>query len=75
MQQLKDITLNPKSILIDFEQSAINAINKVFPSTIIECCHFHYSQNILEKKSDLKQLSKEGCIKKQIANIISLSLV
>ena len=42
----KTVTLNPKSILIDFEQSAINAINKVFPGTIIKCCHFHYVQNM-----------------------------
>ena len=42
----KNITLNPKSMLIDFEQSSINAINKVFPSTIIKYCHFHYAQNI-----------------------------
>ena len=62
----KNITRDPKSILIGFEQSAINAINKVFPSTNIKYCHFHYAQNIWKKikKYGLKQLSKEEHIKK-----------
>ncbi len=42
----KNITLKPTSILIDFEQSAINAINEVFPNTSVKACHFHYAQNI-----------------------------
>ncbi|CAF2885444.1 unnamed protein product [Rotaria sp. Silwood2] len=73
----KNITLQPKSILVYFERSAINAINEVFPSTIVKCCHFHYAQNIWKKvkKYGLKQLSKEEHIKRQIANIISLPLV
>ena len=73
----KNIILNSKSILIDFEQSAINAINKVFPGTIIKYCHFHYAQNIWKKilKSGLKQLSKEEHIQEQIVNIIGLLLV
>ena len=73
----KNITHNPKSILIDFEQSSINAINRVFASTIIKCCHFHYVQNIWKKilKYGLKQSSKEEHIKKLIATIIILTLV
>ena len=39
----KNINLNPKSILINFERSTINAINEAFPSIIIKCCHFYYS--------------------------------
>ncbi|CAF3135168.1 unnamed protein product [Rotaria socialis] len=75
--QEKNITLKPFSILIDFEQSSINAINKVFPSTKVKCCHFHYAQNIWKKlkKYDLVKLSKEEHIRRQIANIISLPLV
>ncbi|CAF2838644.1 unnamed protein product [Rotaria sp. Silwood2] len=73
----KNVTLNPTSILIDFEQSAINAINRVFPRTVVNCCHFHFAQNIWKKvkKYGLTKLSKEQHIRRQIANIISLPLV
>jgi hypothetical protein len=73
----KNITLKPTSILIDFEQSAINAINEVFPNTSVKACHFHYAQNIWKKlkKYGLRRLSKEEHIRRQIANAISLPLV
>lgn len=45
----KKILLNPSSILIDFEQSMINAINDVFPQAQVKECHFHYAQNIWKK--------------------------
>ncbi|CAF1970830.1 unnamed protein product [Rotaria magnacalcarata] len=73
----KNVTLNPTSILNDFEQSAINAINQVFPRTVVKCCHFHSVQNIWKKvkKYSLTKLSKQQHIRTQIANIISLPLV
>ncbi|CAF3341244.1 unnamed protein product [Rotaria socialis] len=73
----KNVILKPSSILIDFEQSSINAINEVFPSTKVKRCHFHYAQNIWKKlkKYGLKKLSKEEHIRREIANIISLPLV
>ena len=40
----KRISLNLLSILIDFEQSMINAINDVFPQALVKECHFHYAQ-------------------------------
>ena len=42
----KKIVLNPKSILIDFEQAVANTINDVFPQTSVKTCHFHFVQNV-----------------------------
>jgi hypothetical protein len=36
--------LNPKTILIDYEKAAINAIKTVFPSTKVNGCFFYLSQ-------------------------------
>ncbi|CAF1383740.1 unnamed protein product [Rotaria sordida] len=41
----RNITLNPSTIFIDFEQCMINAINDVFPQALVKGCHFHYAQN------------------------------
>ncbi|CAF0968541.1 unnamed protein product [Rotaria magnacalcarata] len=73
----KNISLNPSSILIDFEQSMINAINDVFPQALVKGCHFHYAQNIWKKvkKYNLVKLSKEENIRRQIANISALPLI
>ena len=37
------------SILIDFEQAAINAFNNVFPQTLVNGCYFHFAQNAWKK--------------------------
>ncbi|CAF1545159.1 unnamed protein product [Rotaria sordida] len=73
----KKITLNPSSILIDFEQGMINAINDIFPQALVKGCHFHFAQNIWKKvkKYNLVTLSKEENIRRQIANIIALPLI
>ncbi|CAF4465177.1 unnamed protein product, partial [Didymodactylos carnosus] len=73
----KNITLNPSSVLIDFEQGAINAINYVFPQALVKGCHFHFAQNVWKKlkKYGLVKLSKEENIRREIANIISLPLI
>ncbi|CAF4475878.1 unnamed protein product [Didymodactylos carnosus] len=73
----KNIVLSPSSILIDFEKAAINAINDVFPQTLVKGCHFHYAQNVWKKvkKYGLVKLVKQENSRRQIANIISLPLV
>ena len=40
MQQKECIALNPSSILLDFEQGMINAIDDVFSQTLVKGCHF-----------------------------------
>ena len=42
----KSIVLNPSTILIDFEQAMVNAINNVFPQALVKGCHFHFPQNV-----------------------------
>ncbi|CAF1528510.1 unnamed protein product [Didymodactylos carnosus] len=56
-----DVKLEPKSILIDFEQGAVQAFQTVFPGIQVKLCHFHFGQNIWKriKKYDM---SLEGCI-------------
>ena len=46
----KNISLNPSSILIDFEQATINAINDVLPQASVKGCHFRYEKKCMEKK-------------------------
>ncbi|XP_016658289.2 uncharacterized protein LOC107883198 [Acyrthosiphon pisum] len=38
--------LNPKSIMMDFEKAAMNAVKSEFPNTSINGCFFHLSQCI-----------------------------
>ncbi|XP_060874428.1 uncharacterized protein LOC132948119 [Metopolophium dirhodum] len=38
------LELKPKTFMLDFELSTINAIKKVFPNTSLHGCFFHYSQ-------------------------------
>lgn len=44
-QALKSITtgLCPKTIMVDFEKAAMNAINYEFPETEVKGCFFHFS--------------------------------
>lgn len=42
-------SINPKSILTDFEQGAINAFKECFPVIQTRGCHFHMSQCIWRK--------------------------
>jgi len=47
-QALKAIEpdLNPKTIMVDFEKGAINAIASEFPKAKLKGCFFHLSQCI-----------------------------
>lgn len=44
-----DAKLKPETILVDFEQSSINAVKKVFSNTRIVGCSFHLAQNLWRK--------------------------
>jgi len=48
LEALKSIKpkLNPDTIMIDFEKSAMNAISKKFPVTKIQDCFFHFTQSV-----------------------------
>lgn len=41
--------LKPKSIMLDFEQAAINAFKKVFQNISVRVCFFHLSQCVWRK--------------------------
>jgi hypothetical protein len=55
-------TLRPESIVSDFEISAINAINEVFPNAQITGCMFHLAQNLWKKiqKTHLVECYREN---------------
>ncbi|XP_022160646.1 uncharacterized protein LOC111032207 [Myzus persicae] len=46
-------SLNPKSIMVDFEKAAINAIQSVFTNTSVRGCFFHLSQSIWRRLQNL----------------------
>ena len=75
--QCNQITLAPKSILIDFEIAAYKAFSKNFPMPRIKGCQFHFGQNIWRqiKKKGLISHSKSDEARRQIANILSLPLL
>lgn len=43
----------PKKVSIDYEESAMRAIQKVFPKTIIKGCFSHFSNSLFEKAKAL----------------------
>jgi len=45
--------LNPKTIMIDYEKTSINAIKTEFPNTKVNGCFFHLSQCIWRHVQDL----------------------
>ncbi|KAF0722630.1 MULE domain-containing protein [Aphis craccivora] len=53
-QALKSITIGlcPKTIMVDFEKAAMNAINYEFPETEVKGCFFHFSQCIWRQIQD-----------------------
>ena len=46
---MNNISLNPKFITIDFEQTAILAVKLIFPNAIIKGCNFHSNKCIYIK--------------------------
>ena len=50
---MNNISLNPKFIIIDFEQAAIPAVKLIFLNAIIKRCNFHFNKFIYTKLLDL----------------------
>jgi hypothetical protein len=71
-------TLRPESIVSDFEISAINAINEVFPNAQITGCMFHLAQNLWKKiqKTHLVECYRENeDTRKKCKMLLALSYV
>ena len=48
-----NLTLDPKIIMLDFEQGAIKAFRRAFPSAKIKGCFFHFTSAIFKKVVEL----------------------
>ena len=63
--RIKDLILDPSSILIDFELSAFNAFKRFPPNANILFCHFHFAKNImkrLKKAREFDSLASMVCL-------------
>ena len=61
LQELKESSpspLQPKSVLSDFEKSAMTAYEAEFPGIVIKGCHFHMTQSMWRKIQEIG-LAKE----------------
>lgn len=52
----------PKTVVMDFEVAAHNAIEEIFPEWTVKCCYFHFIKNI-----------KDQAKKKKVPNLIRKS--
>ncbi|CAF3137818.1 unnamed protein product [Rotaria sp. Silwood2] len=71
------INLAPSFHMIDFESAAAKASKKVFDSTNISYCHFHFAKAIWRKLQKLNLVSqiREKKMKRHIANLIALPMI
>ncbi|CAF1509351.1 unnamed protein product, partial [Didymodactylos carnosus] len=73
------ITLNPKTIMLDFEEAAILAFNQHFPNALTKGCYFHFTKNLWKKLAKQKngtQIYKNNReVRTCIANVFALPLV
>ena len=53
--------MSPHSIMVDFEQAAINALSHSYPNATMTGCFYHLSQKIYRKvqSEELQQLHSE----------------
>lgn len=49
----------PNKVMVNFEKSLINTLNKNFPETIINGCFFHYIKLIWKKAKSLSLCNKD----------------
>ena len=61
------------SITSDFEQAFLNAVAKVFPTTTIHGCFFHYKQAVFRKIQERLSVQFLKCAK--IRHILHFALV
>lgn len=46
ISERRGLPLSPDVVLMDFEQSEMRAVADVFPTAILQGCHFHYTQSL-----------------------------
>ena len=71
-------SLNPNSIMVDFEKAAINAIQSVFTNTSVRGCFFHLSQSIWRRLQNVgfqKRYMEDSEFALQIRMMAALSFV
>ncbi|KAF7685046.1 hypothetical protein CDIK_4205 [Cucumispora dikerogammari] len=54
----RNININPKYILLDFEIAAINAARETFPHSKVQGCLFHFGQSLWKKLQNLSLSQK-----------------
>ncbi|CAF0787066.1 unnamed protein product [Brachionus calyciflorus] len=63
----------PLSITCDFEKAFINAVTKVFPTTVIYGCFFHYKQAVWRKIQE--KMSVIYCKNEAIRKLLKLAQI
>lgn len=70
--------LNPKHVTIDFEQSAIKALQKKFPTSSIHGCNFHFAQSLWKHIQQIgmqKKYSEDPDFALNMRLVLSLAFV
>lgn len=70
LESLRDLGVNPETVMSDFEQAIQNAVQQVWPKARFRKCLFHFKQAIrrwLEKNFDA---SSEAALRPQLENLI-----
>jgi len=70
-QEFGDFGSN-KTVMMDFEVPAHNAIKKVFPEWQLRTCYFHFIKNVIDqaKKKKLKPLFGNDAFKRWISELL-----
>ena len=50
LQKIAEQEIKPFALSCDFEAAAIKTVQKLFPSTKIQLCRFHFYQSIKRRK-------------------------
>ena len=51
--ELQRLVPNPRTILVDFEQAAMNAFSAACPNANVTGCYFHLCQSVIRKVNDV----------------------
>jgi len=71
IQEFEDIG-SSKTVMMDFELAAHNALKAVFPEWELKTCYFHFIKNITDqaKKKKLKPLFKNDDFRRWLSELI-----
>ncbi|CAF1391294.1 unnamed protein product [Adineta ricciae] len=75
---LQNIDKHPTSITIDFECAVGNVIKRMFPSTKVTACFFHFKQNLWKKVKELNLVQlflNDREVRHQLKNFACLAFV